>query len=310
MTRKRAAAPLLVAAVAATALALAPPAEARSRPDRGGSSGPVARIRPSTPPGARAAARPAPGSRVARGRATYGRTLGFVGFHHHGFFRPWWWYADFWWWGWPYGYPYGYPWVGAYPYYGPPVYGEVYGAPAVVELDVTPGSAVVELDGEEVGFARDYSGAWDRLELPPGRHTIVLSAPGHKTLRIELDAKPGSFHRLGFRLEEGEGTDPRSTAIGESRARRGPAMRQEIADAPGRAFLAIRVEPRDAAVYLDGKFVGSGGELARLHGALPVFAGSHRIEAVRPGYRSEVRDVTVEADGRLELDLALEKEAD
>lgn len=307
MRAQRAARWLLAAAVAGSLLALAPAAEARARPSHGGPAKGDARSRSSPAPSAREAVRPVPQTRVARGRARFGRGIGVVGFHHR-LFLPWWWHADFWWWGWPYGY--GYPCVGAYPCYGFPVDVGVSSAPAVVELDVTPGRAVVEVDGEEVGYARDYSGAWDRLELRPGRHEISLSAPGHKTLRIEFEARPGSFHRLELELEQGEGTDPRSITIGESGARRRSPREDEARGTPKRGFLAVRVEPGDAAVYLDGEFLGSGGELARLHGAVAVAPGPHRIEAARPGYRSESREVTVEADGRIEVEFALKRGPD
>ena len=75
-----------------------------------------------------------------------------------------------------------------------------------------------------------------------------------------------------------------------------------------RGFLSFSVEPRDAVVYLDGEFLAEGGELARLHGALAVAAGDHRVQVVRPGYRSMTRDVTVEADRTAALELRLERE--
>lgn len=61
-----------------------------------------------------------------------------------------------------------------------------------------------------------------------------------------------------------------------------------------RGLLRLTVEPADAAVYLDGEFLARGGELNRLHGAVPVAAGVHRLEVVRPGYVSRSVEIEVE----------------
>ena len=53
------------------------------------------------------------------------------------------------------------------------------------------------------------------------------------------------------------------------------------------------VSPPDAAVYLDGEFLAQADELRRLHGALPVAAGNHIVEVVRPGYVSERQRIEV-----------------
>lgn len=285
------------------------PAEAKQGRGRGEAAPGVARHRTSSvsvPSGA--SRRPAP-VRTARGRARFGHDVRFVGFHGHPFFPwGWWWFADFWWWGVPYGI--GYPCVGPALCPGEVGYGDVLGLPSLVELDIVPESAVVVVDGEEVGYARDYSGAWDRLELGAGRHVIELSAPGYKTLRLELETKPGLRQRLVYALERGEGDDPRSTAAkrepeGGQRQKTNRAVRS-----PTKAFLVLRLEPGDAAVYLDGEFLGKASEIARLHGALAVAPGAHRLEVVRPGYRADSRDVSLAPGQRLELVLSLEPEAD
>jgi len=73
-------------------------------------------------------------------------------------------------------------------------------------------------------------------------------------------------------------------------------------------MMRIRVEPSDAAVYLDGEFLGTADELSKLHGALSVAVGEHRVEAVRPGYRTQTAAVTVTETGTEILRLSLEAE--
>lgn len=72
-------------------------------------------------------------------------------------------------------------------------------------------------------------------------------------------------------------------------------------------MLRLRVSPPDAAVYLDGEFLARADELARLHGAIPVAAGLHVVEVVRPGFEGETREIDVTGDRPVELTLALER---
>ncbi|MEE8524614.1 MAG: PEGA domain-containing protein [Thermoanaerobaculia bacterium] len=71
----------------------------------------------------------------------------------------------------------------------------------------------------------------------------------------------------------------------------------------GRLLLTIR--PTDAAVYLDGHFLGTAGELAQLSAGLVVEPGRHVLELVRPGYHTEEVPLTVPAGEQLEIDLEL-----
>ena len=59
-------------------------------------------------------------------------------------------------------------------------------------------------------------------------------------------------------------------------------------------------------MYLDGRFLGTASELARLHDSLIVEAGDHVLEVVRPGFESKRLDFFVEAGGALELEVRLE----
>lgn len=278
----------------------------RTRSGGGGSSG-----GPKVASGARSGG----ATRVATGRATYG----YYGHHHHGYpggyygyygyygYGPYYygsWYPGYWYWGWPVVYQ-------AYRYY--PVEGVL---PARIETDVKPKRARVFVDGVEVGEARDYNGNWDVLELRPGRRTIELRADGYMTLRLAIDAESGSIYRIEQRLERGEGLDPRS--VEPAPAEPPPPSRAE-ANAPRigtppppesglrRGLLRLSVQPADAAVYLDGEFLARADELERLHGAIPVAAGVHVVEVVRPGYEGQTREIDVAGEQPVSLTLSLER---
>jgi hypothetical protein len=185
----------------------------------------------------------------------------------------------------------------------------------VVETDVRPGRAAVRLDAQEVGQARDFNGTWDRLWVKPGDHVLEFSRPGYMTLRVSVAVPRGGYVRIDETLQKGEGLDPRSASGAEPESdapAQLPAPVPSLSEPEGglrRALLRLDVEPLDAAVYLDGEFLARADEISRLHGALPVATGVHRIEIVRPGYRSRVVDVDVAGDEPVRLAVVLERES-
>lgn len=85
-------------------------------------------------------------------------------------------------------------------------------------------------------------------------------------------------------------------------------IRQESTDSGetvGRLLLDI--VPPDAAVYLDGHFIGTAAEVSGLSAGLVVEPGLHDLEVTRPGY--VWRDVEVSIDQGEKLELAIELEA-
>jgi hypothetical protein len=68
----------------------------------------------------------------------------------------------------------------------------------------------------------------------------------------------------------------------------GPAVAAVTSDQYGR--LHLKVEPEDASVYLDGRFVGTGSDLSANEAGLVLAPGRHKLAVVRPGRRAEERD--------------------
>ncbi len=224
---------------------------------------------------------------------------------------PWWSWGPGW--GWPYwdGWWYGYP---GSPGMYPPYVISGQGYPASVVTDVRPKKAIVRLDGEEIGEARDFNGTWDHLTLEPGPHSLEFVARGYKLLRVRLDAKPARSYRIAYELEPGEGIDSRSeSAEMPPSAESGPPLAPVAPESPSEGrlasgFLRLEVQPTDAAVYLDGRFLARGDELEGLHGAIPLAAGEHRVDVVRPGYKSFAGHVRVDAGKPADLRVDLARE--
>ena len=93
----------------------------------------------------------------------------------------------------------------------------------------------------------------------------------------------------------------------EDRRDRGERIEIEIPEsASEQGRLRLEVEPEDASVYLDGRFVGTGQELGSLRRGLLVEPGRHRIAVVRPGRESAEKEFEVEAGEEVDLEIELE----
>jgi hypothetical protein len=74
-----------------------------------------------------------------------------------------------------------------------------------------------------------------------------------------------------------------------------------------RGRIVFRIEPDDAAVYVDDHFAGTAEELSSLSRGLQVPAGPHRVVVSRPGYGSESLQVEVEAGKSETVELRLDR---
>jgi hypothetical protein len=212
-----------------------------------------------------------------------------------------------------------------------------------VVTNVSPEEALVYLNGVLIGTARDFNGESDVLYLGAGHYTVEFRLPGYHSRALELDAAGGEA-AIPIALElvpDHSGglvapyRPPRGLPYGrvfgpdfghamsqqEPRPAWGsrPGMRLESRpDAgtvaaprpttanPGLAALKLRVSPPNAAVYLDGEFLGSGAELGRLQRGVALLSGPHRIEVLAPGYAA--KSVVIETEPGKELPLTVELE--
>jgi hypothetical protein len=188
---------------------------------------------------------------------------------------------------------------------------------AAIELHVSPRKATVKLDGYEVGQERDFNDDYTPLFVTSGDHILEFSYRGYKTLKVRIHGTEGQSLNLHFDLDKGEGTDSRSEEAEKALVQptpAAPAAPGSVAQTPRASaalrtgMMRIRVEPAGAAVYLDGEFLGTADELLRLHGALSVAVGEHRIEALMPGYRTQAVTVTVAETGTEIVRLSLPSE--
>ncbi len=243
-----------------------------------------------------------------------------------------------------YGYPYwgwggGLYYYGGYPYYsyddgyyaegaggyysGPRSYSRASGA---VRLLVEPDDAKVYVDGYYSGVVDDYDGFSQRLYLPAGKHEILLRRDGYQSQRFKVYVTPDNTLKIHYTMEKGTGDAAQEVVVGDpsaeqyardDRRRSEDADRDADRDRDGRdrpadrprphrdavAPVHLNVKPDDASVYVDGRFYGTAREANRLQ----LTPGRHRVEVVRPGYRTYDHDIDVGTDSPADLDVTLER---
>jgi hypothetical protein len=245
-------------------------------------------------------------------------------------------------WGYPYygyGYPYyygayGYPYAGPYPY----PYGYYYDNRGAARLEVRPREAQVFVDGYFVGDVDDFDGWAQRLYIAPGEHQLAVYLKGHRTYRQNLLFRPGSTLRLEHVMQplgpgEAEETPPQPDATinrgqprhdprnypppdypsqGESRQPGDPvpAPRRGAGQAPPAqsgeyGSLAVRVQPLDAEVFVDGEAWQSpdAGSIT-----LQLSEGVHRVEVRKQGYRTYSAEVRVRRGDSTSVNVSLSRE--
>ena len=247
---------------------------------------------------------------------------------YYGYPGPYW-YADPW-------YGYGYPW-GPFGYPPPSRY---YGwAEASVRLEVTPRDAEVYVDGYYAGTVNDFDGTFQRLRIEPGQHDLEIYKDGFRPLRQKAYLTVDNTFRIKQALQPlapGEQMEPRPQPVnppqanapygqtqgtpqrgrtggrmpppppgGDPRSTRPPDQRggQTPSDY---GSVAIRVQPADAEVFVDGEpWRGAPGQ-DRL--VVELAEGSHTVEIRKPGFRTYVTQVDVRRGETVPLNVSLRQE--
>lgn len=219
------------------------------------------------------------------------------------------------------------PYFGPYPWWRPTAYPyryfPVYDIRASVRVLATPKEAAVYVDGFYAGIVEDFDGMFQELWLPPGEHEIVLYLDGYRTVSQRLYLRPGStlkLHQAMERLPTGVASEPPPVAppvppppAGSFTPLRTPPRRQPTPpQAPSAKFqavgfgsLALRVQPVDADVIIDGeRWVSSdAGQFV-----VQVSVGPHRVEVVKTGYQRFSTEIQVRERETTPLNVSLSLE--
>jgi len=247
-------------------------------------------------------------------------------------------------WGYPYyayggyGYPFYYGGYG-YPYGGPYPYGYSYDNRGAARLEVRPREAQVFIDGYFVGAVDDFDGWAQRLYVAPGEHELAIYLKGHRTYRQSVLFRPGATLRLEHVLQPlapGDPEEPRpepDRTAARSQPRPDPRDYPQPRDypppqdyprqpgepvpsprrgadqpPPGQSdqygSLAVRVQPLDAEVLVDGETWQSpdAGSIT-----LQLSEGVHRVEVRKAGYRTYSAEVRVRRSDSTAVNVSLSR---
>jgi len=180
---------------------------------------------------------------------------------------------------------------------------------------VTPKDAEVYVDGYRVGTVDDFDGTFQRLRVPPGGHELTLYRDGFKTVHQSLHVSSGSTLKVSYEMQplaagevaeprptpppdEGEGP-PETRSSPQAPQRRPPAARAVA----GFGTLAIRVQPTDAIVLIDGERWQTSSAEGRLIVDVP--QGPHRIEIRKEGFDTYSAEITTSQGETVPLNVSL-----
>ena len=207
----------------------------------------------------------------------------------------------------PFYYPYG--------WYPPFAFGRAYGAGASLRLQVSPRDTEVFVDGYYAGTVDDFDGFFQRLHLEPGEHDIELYLQGHRTARQKIYLAPSGTFRIRHAMEPlpaGEAQEPRPAAPPPGAGRgpgappRGGGVPPPTTPASDFGALAIRVQPGDADVLIDGdRWEGPASDEQLV---LQIASGRHRVEIRREGYRTYSSEVDVRSGETAALNVSLPRQ--
>jgi hypothetical protein len=221
-----------------------------------------------------------------------------------------------------FGYGYQYP-MGPYPY--PPYRYYNMDPGASLRLEVQPKEAEVYVDGYYAGIVDDFNGTFQRLRVTPGEHEIALHLDGYRGVRQKVYLSRNNTFRLKYTMERlgaGEQPDVRPEPLNPPAqagaqqppmypppgrgpiGRRGPQGPPPQGPPPGPPMnaprggdaaaygsLAIRVQPADVEILIDGETWRGPDAQDRL--IVDVAEGSHTVEIRKPGFRTYVTQVNV-----------------
>ena len=236
------------------------------------------------------------------GRAVAVRPV-FVAPYYSPFYDPFW---GFYGWGFPGPYPSGFS-------------GPGYAVESAARLQVAPRQTEVYVDGYRAGIADDFDGFSQRLRVAPGEHVIELYLDGHRSISQTILFEPGETYRIRHimaPLPPGEAAPARPIARAMPAAQSPPFMydafgrpgpiapREPAGVLSGASMLAIRVQPADAVVLVDGEqWQGSTADRLEIH----VSPGPHRIEVRKDGYQPFTATVQSKAGETNSINISLTK---
>ncbi|HEX7139902.1 MAG TPA: PEGA domain-containing protein [Vicinamibacterales bacterium] len=217
------------------------------------------------------------------------------------------------------------------------------GPDSSVRLEVKPKEAEVFVDGYYAGIVDDFDGTFQRLRLPPGQHEITIYLSGYHTVRQHIFTTPDNTFKLKYQMEKLGPEDqpeprpvppptppqmgpppqqgspypqyPPSGGSGRHRPQQAPPPQTQDprgtappAGQPAFGTLAIRVQPLDADLLVDGQRSQGPQQNDSLLIELP--EGRHTLEVRKAGFRTYVTEVDIHPGDTTTVNISLRSQGD
>jgi PEGA domain len=145
--------------------------------------------------------------------------------------------------------------------------------------------AGVWIDGKYAGYVKELKG--DRkVLLSPGEHDFLIRQAGYKDFTKKIVVAADQPQTIAVVLEE----NPKMTYPGSDAAQ-----------------LRLDIQPKRAAVFVDGSYMGHGGDFGGRFHSMLVSPGKHHIKVTLGGYKPYETDIDELASSKTQMKIVLEK---
>ncbi len=151
---------------------------------------------------------------------------------------------------------------------------------AAYDINIRPKDASIFLDGVYVGKADEFDGSPKFLVVKPGTHTITAKREGFRTYTVRVPINAGEQININKHLEPLKG-------LLREKIERKRVVVEHSSDYIKAVTVRFNVKDESAKVYFDNTFVGTIGEIKRLHKPLLVETTVKRIVIESKGAKIE-----------------------
>ncbi len=143
----------------------------------------------------------------------------------------------------------------------------------------------VWIDGKYAGYVKELMGN-RKVMLPAGEHEISVRQAGYKDFTKKIVVDADQVQTFPVVMEENtKDTYPGANA----------------------AELRLDIQPKRAAVFVDGGYMGHGGDFGGRFHSMLVSPGKHSLKVTLEGYNTYETDIDALATSKSRLKIVLEK---
>jgi uncharacterized membrane protein len=148
--------------------------------------------------------------------------------------------------------------------------------------------AGVWIDGKYAGYVKELKG--DRkVMLASGEYEITVRQAGYQDFTKKVAVDPGQSQTVAVVLTENS---------------------KAIFPGNNAAELRLDIQPKRAAVYVDGGYMGHGGDFGGRFHSMLVAPGKHQLKVELDGYQPYETEITANANEKSRLNIVLQKSGD